>query len=312
MTNIKHFSEVNKHDIPLVGGKGAQLGEMFQLFPIPEGFIVTATAYQHFIEHAEIQDEIMAKLDVLDVEDTEALQKASDEIQELIKESDFSDLLQHQIIQEYGKMNEGLVAVRSSATAEDLPEASFAGQQATFLNIKGKENVVRSVKECFASLFTARAIYYRVRNKFAHDKVLIAVVVQKMVPAKKAGVIFTANPINNKRDEMIIEACFGLGEALVGGELTPDTYILKKTGEMIDKHISEQTWMYTKDMNGDKGTIKQEIDFGAEQKLNDDELDELRTVALNIEKHYGYPVDIEFAIAGGVHILQARPITTLK
>ncbi|MBI3032599.1 hypothetical protein HYY69_03930 [Candidatus Woesearchaeota archaeon] len=312
MSNIKHFSEVGRHDIALVGGKGAQLGEMFQKFPIPEGFIVTATAYKHFIEHAEIQKEIMAKLDALDVEDTEALQKASEEIEQLIKESEFSDLLEHQIIEEYSKIGEGLVAVRSSATAEDLPEASFAGQQATFLNIKGKENVVRSVKECFASLFTARAIYYRVRNKFEHAKVLIAVVVQKMVPAKKAGVIFTANPINNKRDEMIIEVCFGLGEALVGGELTPDTYILKKTGEIIDKHISEQTWMYTKDIDSGKGTIKQDIDFGAEQKLNDDELDELRTVALNIEKHYGYPVDIEFAIAGGVHILQARPITTLK
>src|SRR3989338_36285 len=245
MANIKHFSEVNRHDVSLVGGKGAQLGEMFQAFPIPEGYIVTASAYKHFVEHGEMQDKIMDKLLTLDVEDTEKLQNVAEEIQELIKICDFSKLLEQQIIENYIKLGEGFVAVRSSATAEDLPEASFAGQQATLLNIQGRENVVHAVKECFASLFTARAIYYRDKNNFDHDKVYIAVVVQRMVPAKKAGVIFTANPINNNREEMIIEACFGLGEALVGGELTPDTYILKKDGEIISKHISEQTWIYS-------------------------------------------------------------------
>ncbi len=185
----------------------------------------------------------------------------------------------------------GKVAVRSSATTEDLDEASFAGQQDTFLNIEGESAVIDAVKRCWASLFNARAIHYREKNNFKHDQAFLSVVIQKMVNADKAGVMFTMNPINKSYDEMIIEACFGLGEKLVSGEITPDTFIVDKKQENIKQEY----------LNFDKRTLSLK------------ELKALIELGKKIESHYNKPMDIEWAIENGsIHILQARPITTLK
>jgi pyruvate,water dikinase len=210
--------------------------------------------------------------------------------------------------------NEEVVAVRSSATAEDLPEASFAGQQATFLNIKGSQEVVKAVRACWASLFTARAVYYRVKNNFDHMQVLIAVVVQKMVNSDKSGITFSANPSTNNTDEVVVEACFGLGEAIVSGSVNPDSYIVDKNSmEIKSKSISEQEWAYVKDENGKtaKKTIKDEMK--KVQKLKDEEVIELAKIAKHLEEHYQKPQDIEWAIEKGkIYVVQTRPITTIR
>ena len=279
--------------------------------PVPPGFVVTSLAYKHFVDSNKLNQGIKERLDTIDVEDSKALETVAEEIQRMILAAEIPHQLAQEIKRTYKKMG-GFVAVRSSATAEDLPEASFAGQQSTFLNIKGENEVVDAVKKCFASLFTARAIYYRDRNKFEHMKVLIAVVVQKMVEAAKAGVIFTANPVTNDRAEMIIEGAFGLGEAVVGGEITPDSFIIdKKDGSVKQKMISEQTWGY---FRVDGETVKKDIDYGSDCVLGDHELNALWQLAKKIEKHYNYPQDIEWAVGEDkkIYILQSRPITTLK
>lgn len=309
---IKHLREVNKNEVATAGGKGASLGEMFNAgMPVPPGFVVTALAYKHFMDSNKLLRGIHERLAVLDVEDSRTLETISQEIQRLILAAEMPRHLVDEIKKEYKKIG-GFVAVRSSATAEDLPEASFAGQQSTFLNIRGEEEVVDAVKKCFASLFTARAIYYRTKNNFEHEKVLIAVVVQKMVEAAKAGVLFTANPVTNDRDEMIIEGAYGLGESVVGGEITPDNFVIdKKNGAIKQKMINEQTWGY---FRVDGETVKKDIDYGNECVLGDKELNILWQLAKKIEAHYNYPQDIEWAVGEDkkIYILQSRPITTLK
>lgn len=309
---IKQLKEVNKNEVATAGGKGASLGEMFNAgMPVPDGFVVTALAYKHFMDSNKLLEGIHERLGVLDVEDSRTLEAISQEIQRLILAAEMPHHLVDEIKKEYKKIG-GFVAVRSSATAEDLPEASFAGQQSTFLNIKGEDEVVEAVKKCFASLFTARAIYYRTKNNFEHEKVLIAVVVQKMVEAAKAGVIFTANPVTNDHDEMIIEGAYGLGESVVGGEITPDNFVIdKKNGAIKQKMINEQTWGY---FRVDGETVKKDIDYGNESVLGDKELNVLWQLAKKIEAHYNYPQDIEWAVGEDkkIYILQSRPITTLK
>ncbi|NLE07801.1 MAG: phosphoenolpyruvate synthase, partial [Dehalococcoidales bacterium] len=223
------FKDVTKNDIPLVGGKGANLGEMTGAgIPVPQGFIVTADAYFYFIENAGIDGVIADKLEGLDIHNSLRLQKVADEIQEIIRTADIPAVIADEIEKAYKEMGRGLVAVRSSATAEDLPEASFAGQQATFLNILGDKNVVNAVRDCWASLFGARAIFYRHEQGFEHFKVGIAVPVQHMVQSEASGVMFTVDPMNGNRDVIVIEAVIGLGEMIVSGDVTPDHYAVKK------------------------------------------------------------------------------------
>lgn len=210
------FRDVNKNDIPLVGGKGANLGEMTNAgIPVPPGFIVTADAYFEFIEKAGISGQMAKILEPLDVHNSKQLQAIAAELQAIIKVSDIPSDIAYEIEKAYVTMGRGLVAVRSSATAEDLPEASFAGQQATFLNIMGDKNVVRAVQDCWASLFEARAIFYRQEQGFDHFKVGIAVPVQRMVQSEVSGVMFTVDPTTNNKDIITIEAVLGLGEMIV-------------------------------------------------------------------------------------------------
>ncbi|MCX8147326.1 MAG: hypothetical protein N3D84_02570 [Candidatus Woesearchaeota archaeon] len=312
MPNIKFLTEIRKEDVPLVGGKGANLGELISIgIPVPDGFVVTARAYDRFITEAGIKNHIKRLLEELDVEDTEKLNKTSEKIRNLIMKSHMPAYLIEEIKKSYKQIND-FVAVRSSATAEDLPDASFAGQQETFLNVKGEKEVLDAVKKCFASLFTPRAIYYRVKNNFPHEKVFLAVVVQRMINADKAGVIFSVNPVTQNKEEIIIEGAYGLGEAVVAGELTPHSYIIhKKSHKIKEKIISPLEWGYFRAETGK--TEKRKIDHGHIEVLSEKEAEMLIKFTKEIERHYGIPMDIEWAIEKGkVYILQARPVTTLK
>ncbi|MFH1439371.1 MAG: PEP/pyruvate-binding domain-containing protein [Candidatus Woesearchaeota archaeon] len=316
------FNVVNKNDIGIVGGKGASLGEMFSKFPIPNGFCISAQAYEKEVENIIQQIHKVLKIDI---NDSEALAKASKDIEKMILALDMGNELKVEIVKNYEKLcsdaNGGFVAVRSSATAEDLPEASFAGQQATLLNVKGSKALLKAVKECWASLFTERAIYYREINNFKHEDVLISVVVQEMVDSEKAGVMFTVNPVTKNYDEVLIEGNFGLGETVVSGEVTPDSYFIdKNTYKINQKHVSEKTWGLFRGVDSETnqvGNVKKQVDDipGIEpndQLLSDEDLKELTEIGKNIEKHYDKPMDIEWAwYKGKFYILQARPITTL-
>lgn len=286
--HILWFKEVNKNDTPLVGGKGASLGEMHSIMPVPPGFCITVAAYKEVLQ--KHHDEFLKLLKGRDIESMEELEAVANIIKTKIHAVELPKELEKGIRENYKKIR-GKVAIRSSATTEDLDEASFAGQQDTFLNMEGEEAILDAVKKCWASLFNPRAIYYREKNNFQHDQAFLSVVVQKMVAADKAGVLFTVNPINKSHDEMIIEACFGLGEKLVSGEITPDTFIIDKNKETVKEEY----------LNFDKKT------------LSEKEMKELIHLAKKIEAHYKKPMDIEWAIEKGKpYILQARPITTLK
>jgi len=249
---IAWFNQVDKDDIALVGGKGANLGEMVSFgIPVPPGFIVTSKAYFYFLKENELENKIHLILKTLDKSDPQSYNEVSSQIKRLILEAKMPKDLALEIMKAYLKLgsifNAPYVAVRSSATAEDLPTASFAGQQATFLNVKGEANVVEKVKECFASLFEPRAIFYREEKGFNHFKVGIAIPIQKMVQAKASGVAFTIDPLSGKKGVIVIEAIYGLGELIVQGLVTPDRYeVDKKTFKILNKEISHQAIQLTR------------------------------------------------------------------
>ncbi len=322
MRYIAWFSEINKDDIPIAGGKGANLGEMTQIgLPVPPGFIVTADTYWEFITRTGLEDSIFKILRETNVDDTDQLERNAKKIQELITRTKVPTDIEMHIVEAYRKLcNEFgggkpiYVAVRSSATAEDLPEASFAGQQETYLDVIGEEDVVENVKKCWASLFTPRAIFYREKQGFPHEKVKLAAVVQKMVESEVSGVMFTADPTGDT-SKVIIEAAYGLGEAVVGGKVTPDTYVIdKETMRIVSKHISKQTWKISRSKSG-KGTESVDVpeELQDKQKLPDDKILELARIGLKAERHYGHPQDMEWAYEKGkIYIVQSRAITTLK
>ena len=242
MKFVVWFGEVDKHDGAFVGGKGANLGELTRAgIPVPSGYIVTSEVYFAFLKRAGLAPKIEELLSGIDVQDSGALQRASDEIKALITEAEMPPETATEITRAYRQMKGLPVAVRSSATAEDLAEASFAGQQSTFLNIVGEENVTRAVQECWASLFEARAIYYRAEAGFGQLEVGIAVVVQYMVQSERSGVMFTIDPKLNNASKIVIDAIYGLGEAIVSGAVTPDHYIVSKADlEIVKEEIKAQ------------------------------------------------------------------------
>ena len=318
MKNIMRFSEIRKSNIPEVGGKGANLGEMASVgLPVPDGFVVTAGAYFSFIYHNKIERVIKEMTSDLDVENSEKLALASEAIKGRILSGEIPSQLRGEILAAYRSMikdgREPYVAVRSSATAEDLPEASFAGQQSTFLNVRGAENCLQEVKECWASLFEPRSIYYRTTNNFDHLKVGLAAVVQQMVQSEKAGVMFTVEPMSQDRNKISIEGAYGLGEIVVSGMVTPDRYVVDKNSLRIDvKDIAKQTWMIAK-VNDKNENVPIREEMQARQKLTDQQVTELARLGKKIEQHYGKPQDIEWAVADNkLFIVQSRPITTLK
>ncbi len=314
MKFVKFFEDVSKSDIAIAGGKGSSLGEMTNAgFPVPSGFIVVAQAYDNFLLDMKLKPKIAALLQNLDIEDAEKLDRVAEEIQKLILNAGFPEHLKAEIIKAYQKLGNGFVAARSSATAEDLPSASFAGQQATYLNVKGDAELVQAVQKCWASLFMARAIYYRQSKRFDHLKTLIAVVVQKMVDARAAGVAFSVNPVDGTKNDIMVEASFGLGEAVVAGQVTPDLYIVHKdTLQIHQKTVNEQTWGYFREPDTEK-TVKKKVSDPAAQVLTDKEIVAIGALVKKVEEHYDTPQDIEWAIdeQGNLFLLQARPITTL-
>lgn len=322
---ILWFNELGKDDVPLVGGKNANLGEMINAgIPVPPGFAVTAYAYKRFINETGIRDKIYDIIrETVRKRRPEEYEEASKKIRSLIENTSMPHDIEEEIRKSYRELSRRMgkiaefVAVRSSATAEDLPGASFAGQQETYLNVRGEDEVVKMVQRCWSSLFTPRAIFYREEKGFKHEKVLISVAVQKMVNAKAAGVMFTLHPVTGERDKIVIEGNWGLGEAVVSGSVTPDEWVVdKNTLEILEKRIVEKDVEYIRDYNTGK-TIHSKVPPERRRIpcLTEEEVKELAKLAIKIEKHYNYPQDIEWAIdkdlpfPQNVFILQSRPET---
>lgn len=312
---IAWFSEIGKNDIGLVGGKGANLGEMSQArIPVPPGFVVTVQAYYQFLDNAGLRGPIRELLADLDTE-SEQLHQTAQELQRLVMKAEMPADVARQVKEAYRRLG-GLVAVRSSATAEDLPSASFAGQHRTFLNIQGEEALVQAVHECWASLFEPRAIYYRVQHGFEHLKVGIAVVVQRMVQSTVSGTLFTADPHSGNTHRVVIEAAYGLGEALVSGEVKPDTYMVDKgTHKVLETRVAAQDWELKREPGSQQTYTKVPIPSPRReaQKVPEPQIQTLSRIGSEIEALYGTPQDIEWAMEGDtLYIVQSRPITTLK
>lgn len=310
---ILDFNEIKKEDVLTVGGKGANLGEMTSAkINVPSGFVITADAYRDFL-----------KVNGIDILIENGIKKSADDEKILLNEAEhfrgkikfgkFPEQLENAIREKYFNLgNNTRVAVRSSATAEDLPDASFAGQQETYLNVQGIESVLNGVRNCYASLWGNRAVSYRFHQGYDQTSVSIAVVIQEMIESEKSGVLFTVNPVNKKENEMQINASFGLGESVVSGRVTADSYIIDKSGNIIEVNIGRKE---TQIIYGNKETVEVSVnsDKRKTRALNDREILELMKCGLEIEKHYGMPMDIEWAIKNDiVYILQARAITTLK
>ncbi len=338
---IKWFSELDKNSGSVAGGKGANLGEMYNLkIPVPQGFAVTAQAYDYYIKKAGLNDKIKEILEKINYEETDQLNKSTKKIREMIEKAAMPPEMEKEIIEAYEDLGaeeaglkekpadeiiekppasgEPFVAVRSSATTEDLAEASFAGQQETFLNVKGKKELLEKIKKCFSSLFTPRATYYRNKKGFKHEQASLSVIVQKMVDADKSGVIFSKDP-SMKKDDVIIEAVFGLGEGIVSGQISPDRYIISKSGEgkkpltIKEKQIGVKKIAITRDSSGGKQVVKLKEEKSKQQVLKENEIKTLAEIALKLEDHYKKPQDIEFAIENNeIYIVQTRPITTLE
>jgi pyruvate, water dikinase len=313
--NILWLEEIRKEDIISVGGKGASLGEMASIgLPVPRAFVVTAQSFRRFLVETGIESKIFASYQNLDVENNEALEKAAEGAKAMVLKAKMPAAIRDDIKKAYKKMSDTdlIVAVRSSATAEDLPDASFAGQQDTFLNIKGEAALLTSVQQCWASLYGARAIYYRAKQGFDDHTVNIAVVVQQLVHSEKAGVMFTSHPITGE-PRSIIEGSWGLGEAVVSGTVSPDNYVFdQKTEKVVDVFIANKKVEIIS--AGDHGTKIVDV-IGARQDdrvLSEAEIAKLAMYGKIAEDHYGIPQDVEWGIVGGIiYILQSRPITTI-
>ncbi len=321
MDYIRWFDQLSKDDVGLAGGKGANLGELAKIgIPVPPGFVLTANAYWRFIDHNHLREKIVEILNNTNISDPTSLLKASEDIQNLFINGEIPEDLKNAIIENYINLSKifneenTYVAVRSSATAEDLPNASFAGQQATFLNVKGIDRLLDAVKRCWASLWTARAINYRAQMGFDHMKVALAVVIQKQIFSKKSGVMFTVDPINNDASKIVIEASWGLGESIVSGEVTPDEYIVDKNAlKILEVKVNEKDIMTVYDPEHLVKKVEVPDDKKNVRCLSDEEVIKLAELGKKIEEHYGHPQDIEFAIDdNGIWIVQARPVTTYK
>lgn len=307
------FDQIDRHALGEVGGKGANLGEMARAgFPVPEGFCVTTAGYRAFV--APVEDAVMTHLDGLDPADLGALRRAGQAVRDLMARCALPEVLAEAITAAWHKRPvRQAYAVRSSATAEDLPNASFAGQQDTYLNVIGLAALLAQVKNCFVSLFTDRAILYRIQNGFSHRQVALSVVVQRMVQPELSGILFTADPITENRTVCSIDASFGLGEALVSGLVSADLYKVDKAHHLI---VTREIATKTRAILSVAGGGTQTVDLPPEQQtraaLTDRQVLDLAELGARIEAHYGQPQDVEWAIEGGrIFVTQSRPITSL-
>jgi pyruvate,water dikinase len=319
MDAVVWLEEVGKNDLSVVGGKGASLGEMINIgVPVPGGFAVTAQAFRDFINRAGIAKKLFEALKV-DVNQESELHRAEETAKKLIMDAEVPEDIEMAIKARYEELckREGeqvFVAVRSSATAEDLPDASFAGQQETFLNMRGAEDVFNAVRKCWASLYGARAIFYRVEQGFEHDKVNLSAIVQKMVDSEKSGVMFSSQPSTGEA-LVVIESAWGLGESIVSGSVSPDNFVVdRKTKNILSKYIATKEIMIIRDPKTQKTvTVPVPDDKKEAVVLTDNEAIELAKYGEILEKHYGIPQDIEWGIEKDkIYILQSRPITTIN
>jgi pyruvate,water dikinase len=311
--NVKNFSELSKDSVSEAGGKGASLGEMTGAgIPVPPGCVVLASAFDDFLETMELDLKIEQIFDGLDAKNTASVEKASEDIRSKILGNEFPEDLKEEILAHFKALETEYVAVRSSATAEDGSENSWAGELESYLNTT-EENLLENIKNCWSSLFTSRAIFYRNEKGLLKSKVSVAVVVQKMVQSEVAGVAFTTHPVTEDPNQMIIEAGWGLGEMVVSGQVTPDSYVVNKSQKTLDEvAVNEQGEMMVRDQEGSK-KIPVPAEQKEKQKLSPEQILELAEICLKVEKHYGFPCDIEWGFeANKFYIVQSRPITTLS
>lgn len=312
---IHYFTDAVCTKVGHAGGKGASLARLTQAgFPVPPGFVVRAEAFERFLKERKLVSAIESEFMRVNHKYINSVDRASSVIRKMILEETVPEDIQDEIWQAFQKLWRGrkvLVAVRSSATAEDSKAASWAGELETYLNVTGKD-LLSSVKNCWASLYTPRAIFYRFEKGLRQQNVSVAVVVQAMIESEVSGVCFTVHPVTRDKDQMVIEACFGLGEALVSGQITPDTYVIhKKDYSLSEINVSEQEFAIVRGM---KGNVKKKLPRAesSAQKLSEGQIKALAQLCKKIEQHYHHPQDIEWAYAQGkLYILQSRPITTL-
>jgi pyruvate, water dikinase len=309
----KNFKDITKKDVNIAGGKGASLGEMLNSqIPVPPGFVILASAFDRFMEETDLTQDIRAHLDAINYDDVNSVDKASAVIRDLIHDAEIPDDLNKEFEADFKKLKAKFVAVRSSATAEDSDVASWAGELESYLNTTDK-TLLTNIKKCWSSLFTPRAIFYRKEKGLIDSHVSVAVVVQEMVESEISGICFTVHPVTEDKDQMIIEAGFGLGEAIVSGSITPDSYVLdKRDFSIIDTNVAKQEKMIVRNAGqGVKWTAVKKSEQ-EKQKLTGKQITLLAKICIGIEKHYRKPEDIEWAFREGkFYIVQSRPITTL-
>lgn len=308
------FQEIEKTQLFLIGGKGLNLGELSKIqgIQVPEGFCVTTAGYQKAVEQNETYQALLAQLTVLKAEDRDQIGEVSKKIRQIIMEAEIPADVVNAVTHYHSQLGvEHAYAVRSSATAEDLPHASFAGQQDTFLNIIGKEAILHHISKCWASLFTDRAVIYRMQNGFDHSQVYLSVVIQRMVFPEASGILFTADPITSNRKLLSIDASFGLGEALVSGLVSADCYKVQE-GEIVEKRIAAKQLAIYGRKEGGTETQRIDPDKQKSQTLTEQQILQLARIGRQIEAYFGCPQDIEWCLADDTfYIVQSRPITTL-
>lgn len=320
MASIRWFQDLTKGDVPIAGGKGANLGEMTRAgLPVPPGYVITVDAYRRFYQESGVADDVAGRLARLNVDDAAQLRDVSEALRALIRRARMPDEVRQSIVEAYRELSERqgvqeeFVAVRSSATVEDTAQFSFAGMFQSFLNVRGPDDLVRSVKDCWASVFGARVLFYRVKQGLASEP-LIAVIVQKMVNADKSGVLFTVDPATNDPRILVIEAAWGLGEVVVGGQVTPDRYeVDKESLALVRKAIGRKGFMLVRDeRTGENVRVDLPDEKAIAQVLGEPEVRSLAGLGKRDEEHYGAPQDAEWAIEKGtIYIVQTRPVTTL-
>ena len=314
MKNIKFFKDLNINSVDEAGGKGASLGELYSSkIPVPNGFVILSSVFDKFLIENNLNKEINNNLKKVNTKKTSTIEKASEIIQSLILSKEISKELSKEILFSFKKLKTKFVAVRSSATSEDSSNDAWAGQLDTYLNTTEK-NLINNIKKCWASLFTVRAIFYRFEKKLNNKHISVAVVIQKMVDSEKSGIAFSVHPVTEDYNQLIIEAGLGLGEAIVSGAITPDTYVVsKKPLEILDKYKGTQSKALYRSLRKGikwKELTKKQINL---QVLSDKQIVSLSKLIIKIEKHYNFPVDIEWAMENNkIFITQSRPITTLK
>ncbi len=309
---IKDFKNISKSDTLIAWWKWASLGEMTKAgIPVPQGFVILSNVFDMFVSETGLDIKIDAILKSLDMKKEQTIETASKKIKTMILAKEIPWYIKESILENYKKLNAKFVAVRSSATAEDSASTARAGQLESYLNVTEK-TLLNDIKKCWASLFTPRAIFYRFENRLTKDSISVAVVIQKMVDSEKSGIAFSVHPVTEDRNQIIIEAWFGLGEAIVSGEITPDSYIIdKRKYNILEINVNEQSKaLYKKPWGGNER--KKLKEKGKTQVLNSKEIIELSEIIVKIERHYGFPCDIERAKEwNNFYIVQSRPITTL-